>query len=239
MLVLGDIMAIGFFGKKVDWHHVVRLLPPTFLGVIAGAVLMGRLDEATFRPTIGAIILVLTCVQVVRIWRPHMLNQVPHQRWFAWALGTLAGITTMMANAAGPVVALYMLAVALPKLEFVGTSAWFFLVINVFKLPFSYGLGYISWESLLLDVMAAPMILGGMLVGRWMIHRIAQKLFDSLLLALVALAALQLMGVLKITIPATREPVGRRIAQPTVQVAGALGTAWIYCGRSPHCATMQ
>ncbi|RMF41704.1 MAG: sulfite exporter TauE/SafE family protein [Planctomycetota bacterium] len=230
MLVIGDVMAIGFFGKKVDWHHVVRLLPPTCLGVIVGAVLLGRLDEATFRPTIGAIILVLTCIQVARIWRPNLLAHVPHQRWFAWALGILAGITTMMANAAGPVVALYLLAVSLPKLQFVGTSAWFFLTINVFKLPFSYTLGFISWESLLLDMLAAPMILAGMLVGRWMVHRIAQKLFDSLLLAFTALAALQLMGVLKLAVRAPPEKPGPRHALPADQQAPPTFDASIWQG---------
>ncbi|GIW99108.1 MAG: UPF0721 transmembrane protein [Pirellulaceae bacterium] len=198
MLVIGDLMAIRFFGKQVQWRHVLRLLPPTAIGVVIGTLLMGRLDEQTFRPTIGWIIFSLTCLQAVRIWRPHLLHNVPHQVWFAWTLGMLAGITTMMANAAGPVVALYLLAVSLPKLELVGTSAWFFLVINVFKLPFSYHLGFISIHSLLIDLLCSPAILGGMLVGRWMVHHIPQKAFDTLLLAFTALASLQLVGIVRL-----------------------------------------
>ena len=101
----------------------------------------------------------------------------------------------MMANAAGPVAALYLLAVALPKLELVGTGAWLFLIINVFKLPFSFMLKLISWESLLLDLMLAPGVWIGLLIGRWLVQKIPQKTFDTLLLFLTAVAALRLVGI--------------------------------------------
>ncbi len=193
MLVIGDCCAICFFGKKVQWPLVRRLLPPTLLGVVVGTMLMGRLDEFMFKPLVGAIILLLTTLQVIRVWRPGTFERIPHSAWFAWALGLLAGITTMLANAAGPVIALYMLAVALPKLELVGTSAWFFLVINVFKLPFSFWLGLINPQTILVDIVFAPAILLGMLVGKWMVSRIPQKLFDSFLLAFTAIAAIRLV----------------------------------------------
>ncbi len=194
MLVIGDILAIRFYGKQVQWPQVRRLLPPALVGVLIGTLFMGRLDEQAFKPMVGLIILTLTAIQVVRIWRPKWFDHMPHQKWFAWSLGLLAGITTMLANAAGPIVALYLLAVALPKLELVGTSAWFFLVINVFKLPFSYGLGLIQWQSLVIDALFSPGILLGMLLGNWMVRRIPQKAFDSLLLAFTGFAALRLLG---------------------------------------------
>lgn len=194
MLVIGDCCAIWFFGKKVQWPQVRRLLPPALIGVALGTVLMGRLDEAVFKPLVGAIILVLTILQVLRVWRPHLLEQIPHATWFAWTLGLLAGVTTMLANAAGPIVALYLLAVALPKWELVGTSAWFFLVLNIWKLPFSYGLGLIDMQSLAINVAFSPAILLGMLAGRWLVHRVPQRLFDSFLLAFTGLAALRLIG---------------------------------------------
>ena len=126
---------------------------------------------------VGGIILGLTCVQLARIWRPKLFDRMPHSHLFAWSLGLLAGITTMLANAAGPVVALYLLAVALPKLELVGTSAWLFLAVNLFKLPFSYGLGLIDAGSLTIDLVFCPAIVLGMLLGSWAVKRIPQKLF--------------------------------------------------------------
>ena len=110
-------------------------------------------------------------------------------------MGIMAGVTTMLANAAGPVMALYFLAIALPKLEFVGTSAWFFLAINLFKVPFSVGLGLIHSQTLLFNAVLVPAIVIGLLSGRWLVTRIPQKLFDALLLTFVGIAALRMIGV--------------------------------------------
>ncbi|WP_145073232.1 sulfite exporter TauE/SafE family protein [Aureliella helgolandensis] len=193
MLVVGDFCAIYFFGKKANWPQVRKLLPPTLIGVVLGTLLMGQLDEAVFKPLVGTIILGLTIVQITRLWRPKAFESMPHNRAFAWSLGLLAGVTTMLANAAGPIIALYLLALMLPKLELVGTSAWLFLVINVFKLPFSYFLGLIDLNTLGIDLIFAPGVLVGMMLGSWLVHRIAQKAFDSFLLAFTAFAALRLI----------------------------------------------
>jgi len=195
MLIIGDLMAICFFGKKAQWSQFRKLLPPTVIGVIVGSLVMKDLDEAVFRPMVGVIILTLTIMQVFRIWRPNAFEHIPHHRMFAWTLGLLAGVTTMLANAAGPIVALYLLAVALPKMELVGTSAWFFLTINIIKMPFSYFvLDLISVESLAIDIAFAPAILVGMLAGRWLLKRMPQKAFDSFLLAFTGFMALRLVS---------------------------------------------
>jgi uncharacterized membrane protein YfcA len=91
---------------------------------------------------------------------------------------------------------LYCLAVALPKFEMVGTSAWFFFLINAFKVPFSARLGLIDSQTLLLNAALAPAVVAGVLGGRWVVYRIPQRTFDLLLLAFAALAALRLVGLL-------------------------------------------
>ncbi len=194
MLIVGDVLAVRTFRQHARWDYIRRLLPPAALGVIAGALLVQRLGEAQYKPLIGAIILGLTALQLLRLGRPALFDHVPHTRWFAWAMGLLVGVTTMLANAAGPIAALYLLAVALPKLEFVGTSAWLFLIINCFKVPFSVGLGLIHRDTLLLNAALVPAIAAGLFGGRWLVHRIPQRLFDVLLLGFAALAALRLVG---------------------------------------------
>ena len=99
----------------------------------------------------------------------------------------------MMANAAGPIIALFLLAVALPKTQLIATGAWFFLVLNLLKVPFSIHLGLITWNSLLLNAVYAPVVFLGLLLGRSIVHRIPQKLFDTLLLLFTGAAALRLM----------------------------------------------
>ncbi len=193
MLVVGDVLAIVFFGKKGKWDHIRKLMPPAMLGVVMGTLCMTWLEESAFRPLVGCIILVLCTIQLTRTLRPNAFEQLPHATWFAWSLGLLAGVTTMIANAAGPIVALYLLAVALPKLELVGTSAWLFLLINVFKLPFSFGIGLIDLQSLTVNLCFSPAIVLGMLAGRWAVTRLPQRLFDSLLLAFTFVAAIRLL----------------------------------------------
>jgi uncharacterized membrane protein YfcA len=107
--------------------------------------------------------------------------------------GLLAGFTTMIANAAGPVMILYLLAMRLPKLQFIGTAAWFFLVVNLFKVPFSYGLGMISASSLMVSLWLVPVTIAGALTGRWLIARINQQLFETLALVLTLVAGVRLM----------------------------------------------
>lgn len=194
MLIVGDLLAVKFFGHHVQWKQVARLMPPAVIGVILGTSLMTVMDESIFKPMVGTIVMALTCIQILRLWNPKCFEHVPHSRWFVWTIGILAGITTMIANAAGPVIAIYLLAISLPKYEFVGTSAWFFLTLNTFKVPFSLALGLIDWSSVLLNGLLAPCILAGMLIGRVCVQRVPQKWFDGLLLVFTAIASLKLMG---------------------------------------------
>lgn len=194
MLIVGDVLAIKLFGPEADWSHIRKLLPPTLVGVVIGWRLMGVLGDSSFKLIVGGIILSLTLVQLIRMWRPDWFDRVPHQRWFAITLGLLAGLTTMLANAAGPVVGLYLLAVCLPKWELIGTSAWLFFVLNVCKLPFSYQLGLITPASLGVGAVMAPMIPLGIWTGRYFVRRISQTWFNTILLALTAVAAFRLIG---------------------------------------------
>jgi uncharacterized protein len=194
MLLIGDVCAVFAYHQHARWIYVRRMLPPACIGVASGAFLMRHISNDAFKPVIGSIILLLTFLQVIRMQRPQWFERVPHSPWAAWAIGLLAGITTMMANAAGPVIAVYCLALSLPKLEIVGTTAWFFFIINAFKVPFSLGLGLIGRQTLLLNAALAPVVLGGVLGGRWLVYRLPQRVFDLLLLGFAAIAALRLIG---------------------------------------------
>lgn len=194
LLLVGDVAAVRTFHEHARWDYVRRMLPPACLGVVLAAWFMRDLDETLYRPVIGWVTLLLSVLQLLRMYRPGWFGNVPHARWFAWTMGVLAGAATMLANAAGPVFAVYLIAVGLPKMEFVGTSAWFFFIINLFKVPFSVALGLIRGPTLLLNLILAPAVLAGVLTGRWLLERIPQRLFEHLLLAFAMLAALRLMG---------------------------------------------
>jgi len=193
MLIAGDVMAMMMYGKHADWVYVRKMMPPALLGVLGGWLLMHRLDEVYYRPLIGGIILTLAAMQILRMLREGWFTDVPHSRSFAWGMGILVGVTTMLANAAGPVFGLFLLAIGLPKREFVGTAAWFFLLLNIFKIPFSWNLGLIRGDTLLVNTVLLPLILLGLGVGRAVIHRIPQRSFDLAILAFSGLAAVHML----------------------------------------------
>ncbi len=193
MLIVGDVGAVLLFRRHAQWNHVFRTLPPALIGVGIGWACMRAWPGLNWNPVIGGIVAGLAVLQLVRNWRPDLLSDMPHARGFAWTMGLLAGVTTMVANAAGPVMGLYLLAVALPKDAFVGTSAWFFLLINVLKVPFSAQLGFIEPATLTFNALLIPLILSGLFLGRALVAKVPQKVFDTLILAFAIVASLKLI----------------------------------------------
>lgn len=193
LLLCGDVFAVAAFRKHAQWLHIWKMLPPALAGIVLGFLLMPHIPKSVFGPVIGWIVLTMVLLQSVRQFRPHAFEKVPHTRWFAWMMGAWSGITTMMANAAGPVLALYLLAVNLPKYELVGTSAWFFFIVNLAKVPFSSRLGLINGSTLVFNLMLAPFVIAGIFSGRALIKIVPQKLFEQLLLLFAAAAALRMI----------------------------------------------
>jgi len=179
--------------------HLLKLSPWVAGGVVLGFFAMGHLqDEKLFRRFLGAILLGLV---VSHLWRRRSMignrekgeNQIPHQLWFASLMGVMAGFTTMVANASGPIMILYFVAMRLSKMEFLGTGAWFFLCVNLLKVPFSYRLELITRGSLALDAQLAVFVAAGTVVGHLLVGRINQRQFETLALSFTALAALRML----------------------------------------------
>lgn len=197
MLICGDILSVIAFHEHARWPIVLKMLPPALIGVVAGYGLMLWItDSHVFGPIIGTIVLLMVVLQAIRRWRPNLFERVPHSPAFAWSMGLSSGVTTMLANGAGPVMTLYFLATGLPKFALVGTSSWFFLIVNLCKVPFSVALGLIHGSSLLFNLLLVPAIAAGIFTGRSLIHRIPQGLFEILLLIFAALASFRLIGLL-------------------------------------------
>jgi uncharacterized membrane protein YfcA len=194
LLLCADVFGVAFFRKHASWPHLWKLCPWVALGVAAGYFALGRVSNSQVQRMIGGILMAMVGLSLWRQQRPDQANSlVPHTWWFAATTGLLAGFTTMVANAAGPVMVLYFLAIGLPKLTFVGTGAWFFMLVNAFKVPFSVHLGLITSRSLLLDaVLVIPMVPGALL-GPVILRRINQKNFERMVLVLTAIAALRLI----------------------------------------------
>lgn len=193
ILILADIFAIIYHRQNAKWQHIVRLLPATLCGIVAGYLGMMKINNEQLKPIIGVIVLFMLGVNY---WRMHGKDEninVPAPRWLAFWLGFLAGVTTMMANAAGPVMIIYLIAMRLPKMQFVGTAAWFFFIVNWIKVPFSANLGFMTKESIKIDLMMLPFIFIGAISGYFFLKRIPQKAFSTIAQLLAAAAAIKLI----------------------------------------------
>lgn len=191
LLCFGDLVAVLSYRRHAVWSHLWKLFPWTAAGVVLGYFALGRIDEQQTRWLIGGIVLALVGLHLHR--RRTAGHEAEHAAWFPPFIGVLAGFTTLVANAAGPLMVIYLLAMRLPKLEFMGTGAVFFMLLNWFKVPFMTQLGLITPQSLLVNAWLAPAVFLGAWLGRKVLHRINQRWFENLALVLSALAALELM----------------------------------------------
>lgn len=191
LLCFGDLVAAGVYWRHAKWAHLWRLFPWTAAGVLVGYFALDRVDERQARMLIGGIILSLAVMHVIR--RYVSGHETEHGAWFAPAIGVLAGFTTLVANAAGPLMAVYMLAMRLPKLDFVGTAAVFFLLLNLFKVPFMVHLGLINASSFTLNLLLAPIVVAGAWFGRKLVLKVDQRTFENIALALSFIAGLKLL----------------------------------------------
>ena len=195
LLIFGDFVAVLSYRTHTQWRFLWRLMPWTAAGVVLGYFALGHVSDRTARIMIGAIIVALC---ILSYWRKYAAAQSPEPKrpwhWtLAAALGVTAGFITLVANAAGPLMAIYLIAMRLPKMEFVGTAAVFFMMLNLFKVPFMVKLGLITAQSFEFNLMLAPAVLLGAFAGRWLLIRINQRLFQNLVLALSAIAGVLLI----------------------------------------------
>ena len=195
LLIFGDFVAVYWYRRHMQWHHLWKLFPWTAAGVVAGYFAMRVISDHTARTLIGAIIVGMAALSYWLRWRKSGPGENPAlMHWgIAAFIGVMAGFTTLVANAGGPLMAIYLVAMRLPKMEYVGTAAVFFCLLNLFKVPFMVGLGLITTTSFAFNLMLAPLVFLGALAGRWLLPRINQRVFEEIVLALSAAAGILLL----------------------------------------------
>ncbi|MFR9727118.1 sulfite exporter TauE/SafE family protein [Streptomyces sp. MS19] len=189
LLICGDLLAVAVYRRHANWPALLRLLPSVVAGIVLGTVFVAWVDDTVMRRTIGGTLL---AVVVVHLWQRRRPG-AGAGRVRAAVFGLLSGFTTMVANAGGAVMSLYLLSAGYRKLEFLGTAAWFFLIVNVFKVPFSAGLGLIDGDSLGLNAALVGAVLLGAVVGRAVIRRLDQARFEKLVLLFTVVSSLNLL----------------------------------------------
>lgn len=189
MMITADIFAVIYYHRHTQWFFLKKLLPMMVVGVVLGVWLGNDISEVLFKQ-IMAVFILLTVLIMIWMDRTKTFG-IPKHRAFSGFMGLLSGITSMIGNLAGSFASIYLLAMRLPKNEFIGTAAWLFFIINVFKLPFHvFVWKTVTKETLQLNLVLAPAIIIGFLLGIQLVKLINNELYRKLVLLVTAIGAL-------------------------------------------------
>jgi uncharacterized protein len=203
MLILGDVFAVLWYRRHAHWEAILGLLPWVLAGIALGAAalaLLGRVSDGRdlLSPIIGWLVLTMLALHLLR----HRLGErfAPQSPIGVAATGAAAGFATTVSNAAGPVMSIYLVAHRLTKEQFIGTLAWYFFALNLCKVPIYAVLTalnpaqpILTGASLALNAALSPAVVAGVVAGKWLLPRIPQQLFETLVLFLAGVAALRLV----------------------------------------------
>lgn len=195
LLILGDVFGLAYYRQHADWALIRRLVPGVLAGFVITAALFAVLSTQALGRIIGVLILGSVLLELWRRWQErHSGDRAPMTSWTGIAFfGTLAGMTTMAANAGGAAMTLYLVKMRVPMLAFMGTSTWFFFILNVIKVPFVVGLGFLTPQTLLADLWLSPLIVIGALLGAFTFRRMNERVFTYTALVLSGLVSVWLV----------------------------------------------
>lgn len=193
LLIVGDVVAVWHYRHDADRALLRRLLPAVLPGLVIGAGFLALVDDTVLRRCIGALLLVMAGLQIALRFRAPSASAVTDSKAAAIATGAASGFATMTANAAGPVMTLYLVAQGVDKRRFLGTGALFYFGVNLCKVPFSAGLGLMGGDNLTRTAVLAPVVLLGAWGGIHLVRRLSQSRFEQAVLAATVVSALALV----------------------------------------------
>jgi uncharacterized membrane protein YfcA len=192
LLCVADIIAVSYYHRHAQWNHFWKLIPWMAIGILVGVYVGKDMNEAIFRKIMAVIIIVTVAIMIALEMRKNPL--IPTNKLFVANMGLAAGFTTMLGNLAGAFSNIYFLAMRMSKNDFIGTAAWIFLVINLFKLPFQVFLWKnITLESLYTDLLLLPAMLIGFWVGLRIVSKIKDDNYRKVVIVLTFLGAIVLL----------------------------------------------
>ena len=192
MLCVADVFAVKYYHRHAEWRYVLHLLPWAVLGIALGTVVGGTVNDAQFRYILAIVILIALAVMIIREFQSSA-SRISDRWWLAGLIGVAAGFTSMVTNAGGILLAIYLLSKKLPKNSYIGTLAWLFMLGNLIKVPAHVFIWKtITPDTLLLDIAVAPLILAGAFLGIAVVKKIPEKPYRFLIIIMTTLAVLKL-----------------------------------------------
>jgi uncharacterized membrane protein YfcA len=191
MLIFADVFAVYYYHRHANWRYIILSVPWALVGVILATIYGNNLNEVQFKTTLAIVILIAISLMLWQDFRKKKSEKLLDNWWFAAILGLAGGFTTMIGNAAGPIMSLYLLSMHLPKNNYIGTAAWFFLIINVIKVPFHiFSWNTITIKTLTIDLLGIPAIIVGVFLGIKLVKLFPEQIYRYFILISTSLSAL-------------------------------------------------
>lgn len=195
MLIFADIFGVVYYHRSTHWKTVLGVLPWAFAGILIGLFVGKNISPVQFKQMIGLLVILSLGVMLWLEFRKKKSSEtVPHKPLFAIPFGIMGGFSTMIGNAAGPIMSVYLLSRNLPKKEYIGTAAWFFFIINLSKLPLQiWGWNNITLKTITFNLMLVPAIALGAYVGIKIVKIIPEHVYRWFILVATFMSAAALL----------------------------------------------
>jgi uncharacterized membrane protein YfcA len=194
MLIIADIMAVIYYHRSAVWKHIIRIVPWVAVGIVAALITGNLISDMQFRLIMITVVWSMLILTILNDLRKKSGTKIPENHYFASAMGLTGGFATMIGNSAGPVFTLYFLALRLPKKEFIGTGAWLFLLMNTVKLPLHIFIWKtISLNSIILNLLAIPVIACGIFIGIKIVNLFPEKVYRYFVIVTTLITSLVLI----------------------------------------------
>jgi uncharacterized membrane protein YfcA len=194
MLVMADIFGVAYYHRSAEWKTLIKVLPWAAAGIGLGLITGKQISPLQFRHLMAILVIISLVVMVwMELKKTNNGTGVPHKQWFAIPFGITGGFSTMIGNAAGPVMSIYLLSAGLNKNTFIGTAAWFFLIVNVSKLPLQiWGWNNITMDTLKFTLILLPAIALGAFAGIKIVKLIPENIYRWFIVAATFISAMAL-----------------------------------------------
>ena len=193
ILMMADLFGVAYYRRHANWNHLVKVIPWAIIGLLLALWVGELVNDEQFKDLIAVLVFLSI---VLMLWQDKRKGTklFPDKWWFAASMGILGGFATMIGNVAGPVFAIYLLAMHLPTNSFIGTSAWFFMIINFSKFPLQmFVWNNINTSSLAIDLVTLPAIALGAFLGFKVVNVIPEHTYRGFVIVITAISAFLLL----------------------------------------------
>ncbi|MGB0664841.1 MAG: sulfite exporter TauE/SafE family protein [Pontibacterium sp.] len=191
MYLITDLIAVSTYRSHIQWNVIMRLLPAGVVGGLFGGWILSAINPDDFTVMLGGVILGIIGLG---FWLDYQKSNLMRHPWAAYATGGVSGTFSIIANAAGPLIGLYLVEQELEKRAYISTRAWLFFIVNLLKVPVLFSLGLFNSDTLIMSSYCIPGLLVGSIVGYWVFNQINLKQLKWVIRALASIAAVKLLG---------------------------------------------